>query len=154
MSYIGGWNEHGPGLNAGRSWLLSLRQAMDANGFGGVRYVAADSFLPSASGTQLTDMMRAYPAYRRAVSVLGYHDNCRILCAGPARTFGKPVWESELGSVDTSNGPMLASAINHSWITARSSAVLEWPAVNSISPDLPYQNRGLVVADWPWSGYY
>jgi hypothetical protein len=154
ISYIGGWNEHGPGLDAGRRWLLSLRQAMDANGFRSVRYVAADSFLPSESGTQLSDMLRADPAYRKAVSVLGYHDNCRILCAGPARTFGKPVWESELGSIDTRNGPLLADAINRSWITARTTAILEWPAVNAISPDLPYQDRGLVIADWPWSDYY
>jgi hypothetical protein len=156
ISYIGGWNEHGPGLSAGRRWVLSLRQAMDANGFASTRYVAADSFLTSASGTQLSDMMRAHPAYRRAVSVLGYHDNCHILCAGPARRFGKPVWQSELGSINTdvSNGLVLASAINRSWISAGTSAILEWPAVNAIPPDLPFQNRGLVIADWPWSGYY
>jgi hypothetical protein len=154
ISYIGGWNEHGPGLSAGRSWVLALRQAMNANGFGSVKYVAADSFLPTLSGTELAQMMRAYPAYRKAVSVLGYHDNCRISCVGPADSFGKPVWESELGSVSTSNGPVLAGAINRSWIAARTSALLEWPAVNSISNDLPYQNRGLVIADWPWSSYF
>ena len=157
ISYIGGWNEHGPGLNAGRRWVLSLRRAMDANGFRSVQYVAADAFLTrtSGSGPELLDMLRRYPAYRRAVSVLGFHDNCRILCAGPPRTFGKPVWESELGDLDPAKGHQLASAINRSWITARTSGVLEWPAVDAISPDLPYRNfTGLVVADWPWSGYY
>ena len=156
IAYIGGWNEHGPGLNAGRRWVLSLRRAMDANGFRSVRYVAADAFLTktSGSGPELSDMMRRYPAYRNAVSVLGYHDNCRIRCSGPPHTFGKPVWESELGDLAAADGDLLASAINRSWITARTSGILEWPAVNAIPPDLPYQNQGLVIADWPWSGYY
>jgi hypothetical protein len=158
ISYIGGWNEHGPGLNAGRRWVLSLRRAMDANGFRSVRYVAADAFLTrtSGSGPELLDMLRNDPAYRKAVSVLGFHDNCRIRCSGPAPAarYGKPVWESELGDLDPAKSPQLASAINRSWITAQTSGVLEWPAVDAISPDLPYQDRGLVVADWPWSGYY
>ncbi|MGH3401642.1 MAG: hypothetical protein ACRDRJ_03850 [Streptosporangiaceae bacterium] len=156
ISYIGGWNERGPGLNAGRRWTLSLRRAMDANGFGSVQYVAADAFLTktSGSGPELLNMLRRYPAYRKAVSVLGFHDNCRIRCSGPPRTFGKPVWESELGDLNPAKGQQLASAINRSWITARTSGVLEWPAVDAILPDLPYQNRGLLVADWPWSGYY
>jgi Glycosyl hydrolase family 59 len=153
IAYIGGWNEHGPGLNAGRRWVLSLRRAMDANGFRSVRYVAADAFLTktSGSGPELLNMLRRYPAYRQAVSVLGFHDSCRVRCGGPPSTFGKPVWESELGDTD---GDLLASAINRAWITARTSGLLVWPAVDAIPPDLPYQNRGLVVADWPWSGYY
>lgn len=158
ISYIGGWNEHGPGLNAGRRWLLSLRAAMDASGFGYVRYIAADAFLTrkSGSGPELLGMLRRYPAYRKAVSVLGFHDNCRIGCSGPtpAARFGKPVWESELGAIGSSDGQLLATAINRSWISARLSGVLEWPAVNAIPPDLPFQKAGLVIADWPWSGFY
>jgi hypothetical protein len=156
IAYLGGWNEHGPGLDAGRQWLADLRTAMDANGFGSVKYIAADSFLTSASGTQLSDMLHSFPAYRDDVSVLGYHDNCRIRCAGPpaAARFGKPVWQSELGDVDINDGPVLASAINRSWITATTSGILEWPGVNAIPPDMPYQTRGLVLADWPWSGSY
>jgi Glycosyl hydrolase family 59 len=156
ISYIGGWNEHGPGLDAGRRWVLSLRAAMDANGFGNVRFIAADSFLTSASGPQLSDMLHRFPAYRKIVSVLGYHDNCRIRCAGPASAsrFAKPVWQSELGDVAITDGRVLANAINRSWITARTSGILVWPAVNAIPPDMPYQNRGLVLADRPWSGFY
>jgi hypothetical protein len=156
IAYLGGWNEHGPGLDAGRQWLLSLRQAMDANGFGSVKYLAADAFMTrkSGSGPELMDMLSSSPAYRKAVSVLGFHDNCRVSCFGPPRRFGKPVWESELGALGPNDGDMLASAINRSWISARTSGLLVWPAVDAIPPDLPFQNTGLVVANWPWSGFY
>ena len=38
ISYLGGWNEHDNGSHA--SWYGRLRQALDANGYGGVQIVA------------------------------------------------------------------------------------------------------------------
>jgi hypothetical protein len=184
ISYIGGWNEHYQGTPAQEAWFVNLRMALNAAGFTSTQIVAADEAPQAAqrrgrmgyapqvvwdtvAGDILTDS-----AFGRAVSVLGLHDICgmpttgyRCVVATEARTLsarmGKPLWESELGSTPANltnpalPGPGgLARALNDAYNQGGITGILVWPLIDSIPPDLPYENRGLVMADVPWAGYY
>ena len=112
------------------------------------------------------------PSFGRAVSVLGVHDTCglpttgyRCVVAAQARTLAarmaKPLWESELGATPaTGTNPALpgpgglARALNDAYNQAGITGILVWPLIDAIPPDLPHENRGLVLADLPWDGYY
>ena len=121
----------------------------------------------TVAGDMATD-----PSFGRAVSVLGVHDTCglpttgyRCVVAAQARTLaartGKPLWESELGATPaTGTNPALpgpgglARALNGAYNQAGITGILVWPLIDAMPPDLPHQNRGLVLADLPWDGYY
>ncbi len=51
--------------------------------------------------------------------------------------------------------PAMVRAFVREYIHARVTAALEWPAIDSMpAAVLPYENRGLLTADQPWSGNY
>ena len=120
----------------------------------------------------MADEMVTDPSFGRAVSVLGVHDTCGLpttgyqcVVAARARTLaartGKPLWESELGATPATGtnpalpGPgSLARALNDAYNQAGITGILVWPLIDAIPPDLPHQNRGLVLAADPWDGYY
>ena len=121
----------------------------------------------TVAGDMVTD-----PSFGRAVSVLGVHDTCglpttgyRCVVAAQARTLAarmaKPLWESELGATPaTGTNPALpgpgglARALNAAYNQAGITGILVWPLVDAIPPDLPHENRGLIMADRPWDGSY
>jgi hypothetical protein len=159
ISYLGGWNERDTGVNA--AWFASLRQQLNSAGFQNVQIVAGDS--------------SNWDYYSSPdVAILGVHDNCGYPTgtAGPqtkctsstaAQGSGKPLWGSELGAMDAGaqNGCTIpcAPAMDRAWtreyIDAKVTGALEWPAIDSMpAAVLPYENRGLVTADQPWSGSY
>jgi hypothetical protein len=162
ISYLGGWNESDNGGNAG--WWASLRSALDRAGYRSVRLVAGDSRWVYANPDD------------PAVAVLGAHDICGhptgaaggdTRCTGPdhpARGPGarKTAWASELGGVDAGAqpgcvppcAPGMVRALVRGYHDARLTGYLEWPALDAMPPGLPYENRGLVTADQPWSGSY
>jgi hypothetical protein len=129
-------------------------------------------YFPLFAWRTVADDLAEDPAFGRAVSVLGMHDICGLpttgfscLVAARARVIagrlGKPLWESELGATPDSGtnprhaGPSgLARAINDAYNQAAITGILVWPMVDAIAPDLPYENRGLIQADQPWSGNY
>ena len=45
-------------------------------------------------------------------------------------------------------------AVVRGYVDARLTGFLEWPVLDAMPPGLPYENRGLVTADQPWSGHY
>jgi hypothetical protein len=129
-------------------------------------------YFPLFAWRTVADDMAEDPAFAKAVSVLGIHDTCglpttgfRCLVADRARQIaaqlGKPMWESELGATPDSQpdlalaGPGgLARALNAAYDQARITGIIVWPLLDSMLPDLDYENRGLIQADQPWSGYY
>lgn len=162
IDYIGGWNEHGDGAGSGGpAWYVALRAALDAAGYSAVQIVAGDSFA-ALRGPDVSRDLAAHPAFRSAVSVIGYHDSCQypttgLTCVIPktARSLGLPVWQSEIGAMNSNAGaPAMARAINNSYIQTGTCALIEWPLIDSMPPDLPLESRGLLWADQPWSGYY
>jgi Glycosyl hydrolase family 59/Galactocerebrosidase, C-terminal lectin domain/Glycosyl hydrolase family 59 central domain len=161
VSYLGGWNERDNGAHA--SWFHSLRSALNSGGFKSVRIVAGDSRVRYGW---------AY-ASSRDVAILGVHDNCgyptgvaraRTKCSTTTAALdsAKPLWASELGAMDGGArsgctvpcAPAMDRAFVREYIDARVTGALEWPVLDSMPPDLPYENRGLITADQPWSGHY
>ena len=184
VSYVGGWNEHYQGTPAQQAWFVNLRTALDAAGFTGTQIVAADDtpqaaqrrgrmgYAPLLAWQTVAGDMAADPSFGRAVGVLGVHDTCglpttgyRCVVAAQARTLAarlaKPLWESELGATPaTGTNPALpgpgglARALNGAYNQAGITGILVWPLIDAIPPDLPHEDRGLVMADLPWDGYY
>jgi hypothetical protein len=184
VSYVGGWNEHYQGTRAQQAWFVDLRAALDAAGFAATAIVAADGspqgaerdgrmrYAPQLAWRTVAGDMVTDRSFARAVSVVGVHDTCglptagyRCVTAAQARTLadrtGKPLWESELGATPaTGTNPALpgpgglARALNDAYNQAGITGILVWPLIDSIPPDLPHENRGLVLANMPWDGYY
>ena len=165
ISYLGGWNESDNGSHAG--WYGKLRTALNEAGYRGVQIVAADTFAPRSRNPW------PYPSVG-AVSILGNHDVCgyptgslgpRTACAltRAARRSGKRLWASELGAMDAGAqagckvpcAPAMDRATVRGYIDVRLTGYLEWPVLDAMpSSGLPFENRGLVTADQPWSGHY
>ena len=163
ISYLGGWNEHG--YNIG--WYEKLRTALNAKGYRSVQLVAADAHptegpYDPASAWAVANAAAADPTFKAAISVLGVHDTCDWPTDGyqcestrTARGLGRPLWESEIGDMDGNTGAAdMVRSVNNGYIQAGITGYLEWPLMDSMPPGLPYENRGLVTADQPWSGYY
>ncbi|WP_425558644.1 ricin-type beta-trefoil lectin domain protein [Catenulispora subtropica] len=152
IDYLGGWNERGYNV----SWYEQLRSALNANGYGGVKLVAADSDWTVANDVD------SNPAFASAVGVMGAHYPCgyrsaQSTCTVPsaASSSGKPLWASENGSDDYNSGAQaMARGINRGYLDGRMTAYLNWPIVAAITPNLPYPTMGVVLAPQPWSGYY
>ena len=158
ISYLGGWNERDNGTHA--SWFHALRLALNAAGHRKVQIVAGDSGWQYASSPD--------------VAILGVHNNCgyptggagaqtRCTSTPAARASGKPLWGSELGRMDAGAqpgctvpcAPAMDRAFVREYVDARVTGALEWPAIDSMpAVVLPYENRGLLTADQPWSGSY
>jgi hypothetical protein len=129
-------------------------------------------YFPLFAWRTVADDISEDPAFDRAVSILGMHDICGLPTTGfqcliaaraliLAKRQGKPLWESELGATpDSGTDPMhagpsgLARALNDAYNQAGITGILVWPLLNAIPPDLPYENRGLLLADQPWRGNY
>jgi hypothetical protein len=184
ISYIGGWNEHYQGTPVQKAWFVHLRAALNAAGFTGTQIVAADEvprvgsrggqrgYEPELAWDAAAGDLVSDPAFDRAVSVLGMHDICGMPTDGyvcvvspQARTLaastGKELWASELGATPANQpnpalpGPGgLARALNNAYNQGGITGILVWPLIDAIPPDLPYEKRGLVLADSPWSGSY
>jgi len=162
ISYLGGWDEKDFGGHAG--WYRRLRAALDAHGYRHVRIVAGDS-----GGNHAWTYFSSRP-----IAILGAHNNCgyptgtagprtRCTSTSAAQKSGKRLWGSELGAMDAGAqagckspcAPAFDRAFTREYIDARATGVLEWPAIGSMPAGvLPYDNRGLLTADQPWSGSY
>jgi O-glycosyl hydrolase len=163
ISYLGGWNEHGFNIH----WFESMRRALDVHGYKSVRLVAADAhppagrYLPSTAW-RVAAAAALHPKFLAAISVLGAHDTCGIPTLGYrcestpiARRLRRPLWESELGTLDGNTGAAnMTRSINHGYFQAGITGYVEWPLLDSMPSGLRYENRGLVTADLPGSGYY
>jgi hypothetical protein len=162
ISYLGGWNESDDGTH--RAWFHRLRLALDAAGYRSVQLVAGD-----ANPTWEYVSNPADPD----IAILGTHDICgyptgvagpATRCYAPAAAIasGRPLWASELGAMDAGAqpgcvqpcAPAMDRAVVRGYLDARLTGYLEWPVIDSMPPGLPYENRGLVTADQPWSGAY
>ncbi len=156
ISYIGGWNEASYDAN----WTKNLRTALNLHGYGNVQILLSDQ--DPTTDWAVANAMASDSSFDAAVSVVGEHNPCQAPTTGfvctttpTARSLGKPLWASELGAMDSNGGAAaMVRSINNGYIQAGLTGFLEWPLVNSIAPGLPFENRGLITADQPWSGNY
>ena len=150
IDYLGGWNEAG----YDPSWYASLRQALDAHGYGAIKLVAADSY----DWTNVAASMASDTAFRQAVGIVGEHYPCGVTaCPTPASVLatGKPVWASEQGSAPYDTGaPALARDLNREYTDGQMTATINWSLIWSAYNGMPYPGDGLMLANTPWSGHY
>ncbi|MBO0826140.1 MAG: discoidin domain-containing protein [Streptosporangiales bacterium] len=153
VDYVGGWNESG----FDKGWYEQLDQAL-ATSYPNVRIVAADQYQNWSVGTAL----RQDPAFAEAVDVAGAHDSCtaRTLyqhcpSSADAQALDMPLWDSETSSEahDVGAGP-IARSLNRDYLDGRMTAHIYWSLIAAWYPDLPIADTGLMLAEWPWSGYY
>ncbi|MBY8877217.1 ricin-type beta-trefoil lectin domain protein [Actinacidiphila acidipaludis] len=152
IDYLGGWNERGYNV----SWYEQLRSALNSNGYGGVKIVAADSDWTVAGDVD------SNPAFASSVDIIGTHYPCgyrsaQTTCTVPssATSSGKQLWASENGSDDYNAGAnAMARGINRGYIDGKMTAYLNWPVVAAVTPNLPYPTMGLALTPEPWSGSY
>ena len=163
ISYLGGWNEHLPhGITTKvMGWFVRLRSTLNRTGYRRVRIVAVDSFAHE-DGTDVSNYLASHPAFRKAVSVLGYHNLCKYpatgkICLVPAaaRASGKEIWESEIGALRQGTGvAAMTRSIDNAFIQVGATGLIAWPLMDSMPAYLPEEDRGLIFADQPWNGQY
>ena len=154
IDYLGGWNERGYNI----AWYEQLRSTLNADGYGAVQLVGADSDWSVAGD------IASNSAFANAVSIIGVHYPCAGGDGGSANTCtgnstatgtGKPLWASENGSQDLNSGaaPLIRS-ITRGYVDGGLTAYINWPVVAAVYPNLPYDTDGLVLATQPWNGSY
>ncbi len=153
IDYLGGWNER----DYNETWYKNLHTALAAK-HSRIEVVGDDS------GWKVADAMAKDPAFARSIDIIGAHYSCEGGDGGNAHSChstqtaidtGKPLWDSENGSQDDNTGTgALIRAITRGYIDAKMTALLNWPLIAAITPNLPYPTVGLMVASEPWSGNY
>ena len=153
IDYMGGWNER----DFDKTWYENLHAAL-ATKYPRIQIVGADS------DWHVADAMMEDPAFAKAIDIVGVHYSCEGGDGGNANSCQstqnglatrKPLWDSENGSQDDNTGAgALIRAITRGYIDAKMTALLNWPLIAAITPNLPYPTVGLMVAGEPWSGNY
>lgn len=153
IDYLGGWNERG----FNKEWYEKLHAAL-ADKYPAIRVVGDDS------GWDVASAMAKDPSFAKSVDIIGVHYSCEGGDGGNANTchstpkaiaMNKPLWDSENGSQDDNSGAgPLIRAITRGYIDSKMTALLNWPLIAAITPNLPYPTTGLMVASQPWSGQY
>lgn len=153
IDYVGGWNESG----FDEQWYEQLDRAL-AVSYPHVRIVAADQYQNWSVATAL----RENPEFAKAVDIAGSHDSCtaRTLyqhcpSSADAMALDKPLWDSETSSEahDVGAGP-IARSLNRDYLDGGMTAHIYWSLIAAWYADLAIADTGLMLAEWPWSGYY
>jgi len=153
IDYLGGWNERG----YNKAWYENLHATL------AVKYPSTQ-VVGDDSGWGVADAMATDPAFAKSIDIVAAHYSCQGGDGGNAYSCqstqnaintGKPLWDSENGSQDYNTGaPALIRAITRGYVDAKMTALLNWPLIAAITPNLPYSTVGLMVANQPWSGNY
>jgi len=154
IDYMGGWNERGFDAD----WYIKFNKRLKAK-FPSIKLVGADAVhKPWAIATEMTKNK----ALRDAVDIVGEHSACGwrtpyTYCGTPedARKLNKPLWNSEHSSMGHDVGATpLARAFNRLYIDGQVTGNLSWALVSAWYANYPIGDTGLLLAEWPWSGYY
>lgn len=154
IDYIGGWNER----LWDADWYIKFGRALDVR-FPHTKLVAADDIHePWAIAIEMTTNR----ALREAVDIVGVHSPCGWRseykdCRSPevVRTLPNPLWNTEHSSMTHDWGAMpMARGMNRLYIQAGVVANMCWSLVSAWYSSLPIADTGLMLAEWPWSGYY
>ena len=137
---------------------IHLRKLLNANGFKGVKIVAADEGAMVKEFLVL-DSMANNPAYADAVDVIGVHYKSRATDFMPAKAFdfGKEVWSSEDGGGgyrESRSGYTWVSQIIRLLLDVKMNGLIRWSATASVYDNMPWSSNGFMEAKEPWSGRY
>ena len=153
VDFLGIWNERYWG---GTDYVVGLRAALDAAGHERTRIVLPDSHV--ANDPELLAAIANNASFRDAFDVAGLHGDPQpvpILEATNHR-----YWQSETGfdpislSEDWRGAQAWARNLNRNYITANITGTITWSTIWSVLPGLPYDGRGIMMANTPWSGNF
>lgn len=97
-----------------------------------------------------------------AIDNVGIHFACghrteHKECYSPenAKELDKPLWMSENSAQDHDTGGLTTTrAINRMYIDARITGYMTWSPISAWYANIELADTGLMLAEWPWSGYY
>ncbi|MCX5070228.1 ricin-type beta-trefoil lectin domain protein [Micromonospora lupini] len=141
------------------NWTISLRSALNNNGYGNVKLIFGDDY-PGSWNPANVAVNNA--ALRNAIDVIGGHYPCGYLAAqstctvsANATATGETLWNSEGGSQDYNDGAKpLARGINRGYLDGKMTAYINWNLIGATTPNIPWATVGLMLANQPWSGWY
>ncbi|MDR0713089.1 MAG: discoidin domain-containing protein [Bacteroidales bacterium] len=154
IDYIGGWNERGWDAR----WYIDFSRAVKQR-FPHVKIVASDDIhKPWSIASEMVNNREL----RDAVDIIGAHSPCgwrteytHCHSTEDARSLNKPLWNAEHSSMTHNWGAApLARAINRVYIQAGIVSHWVWSLASAWYSTLPIADTGLLLAEWPWSGYY
>lgn len=133
---------------------MALRAALDAAGHGSVKISLPDSSLDP----EIVSLLTTNATFSASVEVVGLHSD-------PApepviEATGHRYWRSETGfspislESDWAGAQAWASQLSRTYLAANVTASISWSTIWSVLPGLPYDGRGFMVANTPWSGNY
>ena len=141
-------------LQGGADYIVSLRAALDAAGHGDVKISLPDSGLDP----EIVTLLATNASFSASVAVVGLHsdpDSEPVIEAT-----GHRYWRSETGfapislSSDWEGAQGWGSQLSRTYIAANVTASISWSTIWSVLPGLPYDGRGIMMANTPWSGNY
>ncbi|MEX0720080.1 MAG: discoidin domain-containing protein [Balneolaceae bacterium] len=154
IDYVGGWNEH----RWDADWYIAYKKALDAYN-PDIKIIGADDVSHPFS---IVAEMADNPELVKAVDIVGEHSLCGW--RGAYRTcestedavnLNKPIWSAEQSTMGTDTGaPSLARSANRLYIQAHVTGNIAWALISAWYSNLPIADTGLMLAEWPWSGYY
>lgn len=155
IDFMGGWNESG----YDRDWFVAFERAL-AEHHPEVRVAAADD--EPHRGWRVAADMVADPEFGAAVDIANLHSPCghrtlyQVCQSTPvARDLGKPLWIGELSAMAHDAGAQpLARVANRMYIDARITGMMAWTPISAWYSNVTLADTGLMVAEWPWSGFY
>ena len=153
IDYIGGWNERG--WDAG--WYVKFGKRLKAR-FPHTLLIAAEDVHDWSIAVEMLNNREL----REAVDVVGVHSPCvwrseYKTCSSPeeVRKLPQPLWNSEHSSMTHDWGAMPAArAMNRLYIQAGIVSNMCWSLISAWYSSLLIPDTGLMLAQWPWSGYY
>ena len=153
IDYIGGWNEKEWDAN----WFIKFGTQLKKR-FPHTKLIAADAINKSWSiGMEMLNNRELC----EVVDVVGDHFSCGWRseyksCATPEeiRKLPQPLWNAEHSSMCHDVGAIpLARAMNRLYLQAGIVATMSWSLVSAWYSSLPIADTGILLAEWPWSGY-
>ena len=153
LDYIGIWNERSWGST---DYVVGLRRTLDAAGHASTKIVVPDCAV--AGDPALIAAITTNATFDAAIAVAGLHGDPVPVPILEQR--GVRYWQSETGfdpislEEDWAGARAWARNLNRNYISANITGTVTWSTVWSVLPGLPYDGRGIMMANTPWSGNY
>ncbi len=158
MDALGARNEKGVSYD----FVIALRRALDANGFGKVRLHAFDNWQDEWKFNFVADLPKN-AALRGALDIVGAHMNAPEYRVPPAiraatAALGKPIWNTEQHVYKPGFDGLIGivQAFNSNYVHSGATKIVNWYGIAGLYEMEPYSGikEAAVRANWPWSGHY